>query len=485
MIRDGRTRRLLARWLCAAAVVLACGGPVLAQDAAPPADPAVATPQPADQAASDKQLALILGLHEAFEQGQEPALRESVGRLGSDQLVQLEGEVNYVEQALQAQFDGADNPLSPFLAAVRRAVARQRSILQASEIDLSRWAAEAYTDDGGGEVLQTSTSGSAGGGGSSGVSSGSSGGGGSAGGGGGGSGTAGGGGSGATGTRGGGGGSPATTSDAAKSLGGGAIGSGSLGGTLPVGGVQSLSTAEAFPVFDALRLQRRPSTDELGLRHIAVLYGIHTTPDKPADEQTVRKLARATRPGELVCIDIENWRLENWLVADASEAEQNIDRFIQVITWIREENPTAKVGLYGVLPPGWKSRDGSKLQVDIERSKRLAGHVDFIAPSFYTSQREYDDWEESADWLIRNARIYGKPIFPFLWFRYHDGLSPMDLRLQPLPMSVWRKQLDYVRQHADGAIIWSNFQDEWVPNAPWYRELETFLAEPMPVNWAD
>jgi hypothetical protein len=168
---------------------------------------------------------------------------------------------------------------------------------------------------------------------------------------------------------------------------------------------------------------------------------------------------------------------------------------------IRSTNPNAKVGLYSMVPLGdfwvpnmyayanrlaptnsWWAAELPQATSDYKAWMAasayltpLAQKVDYIFPSLYTYYDPYSngtdqDWQTFADQQIQAARMYGKPVYPFLWPEYHPSGSYSDYRY--LPTDYWTNEIQYVQSHADGVVVWgwSGYQHEsWNDQAPWWQ----------------
>jgi len=105
---------------------------------------------------------------------------------------------------------------------------------------------------------------------------------------------------------------------------------------------------------------------------------------------------------------------------------------------------------------------------------QLADVADIIFPSLYTFYDNHAEWAVYARANIAEARKYGKPVIPFLWFEYHTST---DLGGQLIDGDYWAKQLLVCRQEADGLVIWGGYLRSFDPKAPWWIETVKFL------NW--
>lgn len=239
-----------------------------------------------------------------------------------------------------------------------------------------------------------------------------------------------------------------------------------------------------FPLLDAMRhFEDKPDLVNLGIEPLRLIYaGAFWDKGQPMDEpleNKVRQVARTTRPGELVCIDIEHWP---FLDRDKKFDEKTIDKYIKVAQWFRKENPTVRLGFYA-LPPVrnyhaviWNT-DGKEMpqwQAQNKQLDRLAKHVDVLFPSLYTFEDDADRWVRYAKWNIAEARRYGKPVYPFLMPRFHP--SAHRVKDKYIGADFWKTQLDTCRKFADGVVIWSG-DKKWDASVPWWGPTQQFAKD--------
>lgn len=211
---------------------------------------------------------------------------------------------------------------------------------------------------------------------------------------------------------------------------------------------------------------------------------------------------------------------ENW--------QEAIKIMKKLVTDLRQNNPfTHQFGFYGEMPSYAYTantqveglnilRDASPqgLSSGDERSLRfhkatqefykirneffmeLARTVDMVLPSLYTPYMEPEEevslthknlnewthsgeaWRKNAEWVLQEARKYGKPVYAFLWPQYHDepkacqeaqapqrkvlGCDKPDGRdgFGVIPGDYWRFQLETVYELADGLVIWDYSQSK-------------------------
>lgn len=267
-------------------------------------------------------------------------------------------------------------------------------------------------------------------------------------------------------------------------------------GTLVLGNVftsvEALSAEAAppktnFKARDATRFRENPDLTKYGLPNITVVYEDSLFPSGASRSQpnttyiannTVPKVRRQNP--DIIVIDIEAWPLK----AGLSEAEvtATINKFKKVIGVFRRELPTVKIGIYLLLPernwlapcgdPG-KAASRTKQWHDRNLKLRpLADAVDIIFPSLYTFYNDPKCWDTYAAANIKEARMYGKPVWAFLWMKIHTTGAN-------IPASFWRQQLNTVYRLADGVVVWSKASstERWSYTAPWWVQTADFLKD--------
>lgn len=220
--------------------------------------------------------------------------------------------------------------------------------------------------------------------------------------------------------------------------------------------------ASSFTIFDALIYGQKPN---VGLIPIRVddrgfwKNNDRSTPDREACQNTAR--AAVGKFSHFV-IDIEHWKVGRWSAPD-EEITANIKKLVQVIEWMREAAPSLKYSVYSIPPmrdywtpvrnhpasmAGWR-------QVN-QFLKPIADAADFITPSLYTFYEDVPGWVKYASANIEEAQQFGKPVYPFLWCRYHA--SNRQRKNQFIEGDYWRTQLKTVRDRGvNGVILWDWF----------------------------
>ncbi|NJO37512.1 MAG: hypothetical protein HC871_07705 [Rhizobiales bacterium] len=181
--------------------------------------------------------------------------------------------------------------------------------------------------------------------------------------------------------------------------------------------------------------------------------------------------------------------IEHWPVADPTFAQAAVDNYVTVLDWFRKSAPPdQQVGYYSMLPirDYWRAlrgQDDPKYQDWQEENDRLAdmaSAVDIVFPSIYTFYEDREGWLTYAKAQIDESRRIApnKKVYAFLWPEYHPS---NDTRAgEPLEPGYWRVQLDFLKEHADGVVIWTidstkaiDFSD--IP--PWWDETMRFIEE--------
>jgi hypothetical protein len=243
-----------------------------------------------------------------------------------------------------------------------------------------------------------------------------------------------------------------------------------------------------FAARDATRFKEDPDLSKFGLKNITVAYesslwpsgASHTQPDTTYIANSYIPKIRASNP-DVVVIDIESWPFTSAMTA--TEITANITKFKKVISVFRRELPTAKIGFYLIMPErNWLAPCGDPKKVLARTNawhlrnmklQPLADAVDIIFPSIYTF---YEDAKSQACWPtyaaanISEAKSYGKPVWAFLWMKYHTTGNW-------IPATFWRQQLETTYEKADGFAIWSmaSASDPWSYTSPWWVETASFL----------
>jgi hypothetical protein len=239
-----------------------------------------------------------------------------------------------------------------------------------------------------------------------------------------------------------------------------------------------------FKLFDALLHRGKPNLQRLGLQSLPMVWNFwsagvaHDEVDEGAIALAIRQAAPRT---EAFYLDIEDWPVLN--VSPATR-QQSIRKLLQVAQSVRRLGPHSKFAFYG-LPPAttyWPLVDNRPAEyANWRESNRLleplAELSAFILPSLYTFYMDRRGWLKYAEATIHEARRYGKPVYPFLWYEYHD--SNLLLRGREIDADAWREQLQLCRAQADGIVLWGGYQQGWSESAAWWQAVRSEFKLPL------
>ncbi len=235
-------------------------------------------------------------------------------------------------------------------------------------------------------------------------------------------------------------------------------------------------------MFDALLHHGKPNLSHEGLVPMFSVAGIWRPgmPREYVDEQgVVAALNRLPSEASTIYIDIENWPL---LGVGESIRAQSIENYLLTAKIIRRTRPNIKFGFYGIAPTRvyWPIVRQDQKELAEWRAvnlalRPLADLVDFVLPSLYTFYDDPAGWHQFASASLDEARQYGKPVYPFLWFEYFDG--NVILRGHEVPVADWVAELTLCRKGADGIVLWGGSGRNWNESAGWWQAVLQFQGE--------
>lgn len=154
-----------------------------------------------------------------------------------------------------------------------------------------------------------------------------------------------------------------------------------------------------------------------------------------------------------------------------NDIDQNILEYVRVIESFKVKNPQSIIGIYSILPNRqyWIKENWAEIN---EALKVLSYHVDVIFPSIYTFYPDVGGWVDYAEKNIKQARQYGKPVYVFLWPKYHN--SNQYIGGKYIEAGFWNEQLKTSCRFADGIVVWSGEPSDWKDNMPWYKGIVDF-----------
>jgi len=254
-----------------------------------------------------------------------------------------------------------------------------------------------------------------------------------------------------------------------------------------------------FVIWDATLFKDKPPTP--GMRPIICTGNFDRT------EAGLRKLARQAADARTpLVLDIEDLPID--LRKDKPQAvAESLQKLQQYVEWAKREAPNLQLGYYSIMPLGeyyalmghgyatndpgqtgawWRKQTPPVEQrlKDWQAASRalepLAAKVDFICPGMYAPDEDIKGWSYYAKPKLAEARRYGKPVYPFLWFQLF-GKGPT---YKPLSPEFWRAQLQAVYDEGcEGVIIWGGWdfvagrRGDWDENAPWWKVTRDFIAQ--------
>jgi hypothetical protein len=208
-------------------------------------------------------------------------------------------------------------------------------------------------------------------------------------------------------------------------------------------------------------------------------------PDQSRDSipsvATIKRRSAHLGNVDIVYVDIEAWPIAK---ERDDEIRVSLSKYEKAMANIRASlGPRPCLGYYGVLPvvdfgrvvsasgavASWKHEN--------DLMSPLRELVDYLAPSLYTFTTDFEVWKAFAKAQIAEARRVAprKPVFPFLWPRYHEGYR--EHALEFLPPKYLVAQLEYVHKCADGVILWEwGRNEQFDDRTPWIRVFEEFAS---------
>jgi hypothetical protein len=249
----------------------------------------------------------------------------------------------------------------------------------------------------------------------------------------------------------------------------------------------SIAPQAKFVVFDGTLYQGKPSSEQLGMKPITVLYQAAMWPGKSGDPQSVpdvdvmRALAlTANQSTGIAVLDIEQWKL----TGDPATTAQSIDKYQQTLQMFKQAAPSLQVGYYSVAPirDYWSPIDGPQSpnylawQQENNTVAPIAQQADAMFPSAYTFYTDQVGWQTYAIAQIAEARRIapGKPVYLFLWPQYDNGQAQGG---DYLTDDYWKMELETAKKYADGVVIWGGWTQTWDNNASWWLDTQQFMTE--------
>ncbi len=232
-----------------------------------------------------------------------------------------------------------------------------------------------------------------------------------------------------------------------------------------------------------------PDFEQYGFSPSKIVYqqSLYDSPKKfnnPITKNYLLKISEEikNKDSEIIYVQLD---IETWLGKSPISSPAILDRYKRtLIDFKKLMGSEYKVGYYRIAPAWahWNLPQNKAREViwNLENSKRqvIADASDVLYPALYTYTENVEDWLAVAEKVLVTSRkmAKGKPVIPFIWPRFHGSSHIKGEDNRYLPRKYWRTQLEFLRKHADGLIIWNDgLYTEWDENAPWWIETKLFL----------
>lgn len=249
------------------------------------------------------------------------------------------------------------------------------------------------------------------------------------------------------------------------------------------GSVSPPAEKSAFTLYDGTFFLTDPDLSPWGLSEIgvAVYNDISVTGDSTSgdpSEAKVRALARRSKPGDMLVLDVEHLPIDIRFVS-REVAAANLDILGRIVDWCHDEAPWLKVGYYYLFPLANTHVTQSPAyiaayQEAIDFVRPLIQKIDVLFPQFYTYTTDPEIWLAKARGEIAAMRPWGKPILGYMMYHYADHTPMEGTDVSP---DYWRYQLDAMRELADGAVLFGGYQKVFDPGTPIWQATDRFTHE--------
>ncbi len=264
--------------------------------------------------------------------------------------------------------------------------------------------------------------------------------------------------------------------------------------------VSSSAAGADFKIFDGTAgYQNGPSFINPKIKRLVVAYessllspkqksinGVSSQDDLSIkDENRIRALAKTWKIKniDLVCLDIERWPI----TGSDEKVLGTVNKFKKVLGWIKDEAPNVKLGIYGFpptldFPHSLKdptSQSYKDWEVENKRMDPVAQMVDVIFPSLYSITTDSEKWKKSSITRLKESAKYGKPVYPYIWPRYHELVKKLSHTY--VPKTYWEMELQTVKEYADGVIIWDAVKkgQPFDAQIDWWQSVKNILNVSM------
>jgi hypothetical protein len=185
---------------------------------------------------------------------------------------------------------------------------------------------------------------------------------------------------------------------------------------------------------------------------------------------------------------------EDWTYTTQADRRATAEKYVTVYQEIKSRRPEWRIGWYmdpirrdywrATKPIGGAEYRAWQAEND-DLGKIMAPYTDVFMPSlyfFYTRDTYSANVDALGLYLVENIkeaqrirRVYGRleaPIYPYIWWRRHDGTRDLDA-------DSWETIVRTVLEEADGMVLWGGYQTLWDENAPWWVTIKARLTDKL------
>lgn len=251
------------------------------------------------------------------------------------------------------------------------------------------------------------------------------------------------------------------------------------------------SDGTTFRIFNALLYKNLPEDlAEYCIEPINVMYAWEFFPNgpknagmaPPSSDVIAKAIHKIKTQNLLTVVDVEHWPLK---FAAKEKIQRSVQNYLEMAKQINEGVGSIKFGFYGVIPVTDFSRAIQPNTrpylswiADNENVVPIAAHLDAFFPSLYTITPNQTDWVTRAQThrQLLEKLDNSKPVYPFIWPEYHDqgGKYPPG---SYIPEEYWEIQLKWLKENADGFVIWGGHNQTFSPDMRWWQTTKTFISK--------
>lgn len=244
-----------------------------------------------------------------------------------------------------------------------------------------------------------------------------------------------------------------------------------------------------FPIFDSMGYSGKPADMVgLGFKELGLMGEIQFADKLTANTNRVPKKAdveyvmctagRFNNRVQVKVFDLEQWKIR--------ETDSHA-KYEYVIALANAYEPDKTVGFFETVPQnirwndflnGWQDPNSPELiefRALNDLRQNVADQVDALFPSIYTSTTDMALWKEYAVLMLDEAKrlANGKPVYAFMLPQYLPITAGQNEAF--LSGANWRQQLEFVRNHADGIVIWGYYNKPMSQTDEWWLQTLAFI----------